>query len=88
MIGANVLEAGDELCLARQTGAAPTCSPLAGTIEVRQLASDCYQHSSGITTCANSIDVSLHATSDWQGTAFTLDAEMLTVGSWVATDCE
>jgi hypothetical protein len=75
-------------CLPRQSGGEPICAPLAGTVDVRALAADCYEHESGIGACAETIDLTLHARSDWEGTVLTVDADMLTTGSWVDTACD
>jgi hypothetical protein len=75
------------LCMARQTGGPSICSPLAGTIDVRQLTRDCFVHQSGVGACAETIELTLHATSVWETTVMQIDAEMLTVGDWVESDC-
>lgn len=77
-----------ELCMARQAHAAPVCSALTGTIVVRQLASDCYEHESGIGACAETIDATLHVMSVWEATEFTLDGEILRIEHWVPSACE
>jgi len=74
------------LCMPRQTGSEAICSPLTGTIDVRQLDSECYTHESGISSCIETIELSVHGTSVWQDTRFEIDAEELTVGAWV--ECE
>lgn len=74
-------------CLVRQTGSPPVCSGLSGTIDVRQLAYDCYQHESGISACAETHELQLHITSLWQETRFEINGYDLTVGSWVETEC-
>jgi hypothetical protein len=75
------------LCMERQTGAEPVCSEAAGTIEVRQLAYDCFEHESGISACAETRDLTVHATSAWEGTTFELDGVELTLESWVDGEC-
>jgi hypothetical protein len=77
-----------ELCTARQTHAEPVCAPLTGMVTVRRLASDCYEHESGIGACAETIDATVHVVSDWQDTHFTLDGDVLRLERWVATECE
>jgi hypothetical protein len=65
----------------------PTCTPLAGTVAVRQLAVDCYQHESGVGSCADTVDATLHAVSSFQDTTFQLDGDVLTDDRWVAAAC-
>jgi hypothetical protein len=77
-----------EACLPRETGGDDVCAPLTGTVDVRALAADCYEHESGIGACAETIDLTLHVRSDWEGTTFVVDGEMTTVGSWVDTRCD
>jgi hypothetical protein len=74
-------------CLVRQTGSPPVCSGLSGTIDVRQLAYDCYQHESGISSCAETHELELHITSLWEETRFEIHGSDLTIGSWVDTEC-
>ena len=50
------------------------------------LAEDCFQHESGIGSCAETMDFTIHAESAWEGTVLTVDGEMLTVGEWVESD--
>jgi hypothetical protein len=87
-IGVIVLADHGAACLPRQSGGEPICAPLAGTIDVRALAADCYEHESGIGACAETIDLTLHAQSAWEGTVLAVDADMLTTGSWVDTECD
>jgi hypothetical protein len=75
------------ICLVRQTGSPEVCSDLVGSIDVRQLAYECYEHESGISACAETRELALHVTSAWQGTTFALDGSELTIGSWVDTEC-
>jgi hypothetical protein len=77
-----------EVCMPRSTGGAEVCSELAGTIDVRRLAADCYHHESGVGACIEDLDFTLSATSDWQGTRFELAAEELTTGTWGEVPCD
>jgi len=77
-----------ELCMPRQTHGEPVCAPLTGSVVVRQLAADCYEHESGIGACAETIDATLHVASDWQDTQFTLDGDVLRLERWVGTECD
>lgn len=71
------------LCMVRQSGGSDVCSALTGTLELRAHARDCYWHSSGIGTCADTLDFTLAGRSDWETTLFTIDSEMFTEGAWV-----
>jgi hypothetical protein len=77
-----------DACMPRQSSGPSICAPLTGTIEVRALDEDCDFHSSGVGTCAETMDFTIAARSPWETTELVLDAEMLTVGSWVETECE
>ena len=71
------------MCMIRQSGAAEVCTALIGTLELRAHERDCYWHSSGIGSCAETLDFTIAARSEWEGTTFTIDGEMLTEGAWV-----
>jgi hypothetical protein len=77
-----------QLCMVRATGDEPVCSDFAGTIDVRQLAADCYNHESGVGACAETIDFTLTASSAWEDTSFAIDATELTIGQWISVACE
>jgi hypothetical protein len=72
------------VCMERRSGDLDdVCTPLTGTLELRAFVRDCYWHSSGIGSCAETLDFTLAARSNWQTTVFTIDAAMLTQGAWV-----
>jgi len=81
------LDGRAEVCMRRMTNGPDVCSPATGTIEVRSLDEDCYWHESGVGSCAETMDFTMHATSVWETTQFVLDAEELTVGSWITEEC-
>ena len=87
-LGTFDLTGNGDACMVRQTGGDEICAPLTGTIELRAYEQDCYTHSSGVGTCAETLDFTLTARSEWQGTVLTVDATMNTVGEWVEADCE
>jgi len=87
-LGTFDLAGQSDACIVRQTGGDEICAPLTGTIELRAYEQDCYTHSSGVGTCAETLDFTLTARSEWQGTVLTVDATMNTVGEWVEADCE
>lgn len=80
-------DAHGEACLVLQTNAAPTCLALAGTVEVRRLSSDCYNHESGVSLCAENVDVSLHATADERGLSMRLDLDVSRAEHWTDAAC-
>lgn len=77
-----------DACLPRQSNGPDICAPLTGTLELRARERDCYFHSSGVGTCAETLDFTISARSEWQGTVLTVDADMYTRGSWVEAECE
>lgn len=86
-VGTFDLEGRGSVCMQRMTNGAEVCSPLTGTIEVRALDEDCYWHESGVGSCAETIDFTIHAESVWETTQLVLGGEMQTVGSWVTEEC-
>lgn len=80
-------DAHGEACLVLQTGAEPTCLALAGTVEVRRLSTDCYNHESGVSLCAENVDVSLHAAVDERGLSMRLDLEISRAEHWTDATC-
>jgi len=77
-----------DVCMPRTAGRDPVCSALAGMIDVRALAADCYHHESGVGQCAETIDFTLDASSEWEGTTFSITAEESTVGEWIDVACD
>ena len=77
-----------EACLVQKTAAAPTCRPLGGTVEVRQLDASCWTHESGISVCAENIDVTLHASSQKDGVDLHVDLDVVRTEHWNDTTCE
>lgn len=77
-----------EACLVQKTDAAPTCLPLTGTVEVRKLDADCWTHESGISVCAENIDVTLHASSQQDGIDLHVDVDVVRTEHWTDTTCE
>ena len=70
------------VCMPRQTGGDDVCSAVTGSIDVRRLDSECYTGNVGISSCIQTIDLSLQVTSVWQDTTFELAAVELTEGAW------
>ncbi len=87
-VGVFDLAGRGDACVVRQSGSDEICAPLTGTIDLRAFEHDCYTHSSGIGTCAETLDFTLTARSEWQGTVLTIDATMNTVGEWVEAECD
>jgi hypothetical protein len=87
-VGTYELAGRADVCIVRQSGGDEVCAPLEGTLELRAFEHDCYTHSSGIGTCAETLDFTLVARSEWQGTLFTIDGTMNTVGEWVEAECD
>lgn len=74
------------LCMPRLSGGDDVCSPVTGSIDVRQLESECYTYDNGISECLFQIDLTLHGISVWEGTTFEIDANELTVGEYAPCD--
>lgn len=75
-------------CLVLQSDAPSTCLPLAGTVDVRRLDADCFHHESGVSVCAENVDVSLHATVDDHGVAMRLDLDVDRAQRWRDAACD
>jgi hypothetical protein len=76
-----------QACLVLQTAAAPTCLTLTGTVDVRRLDSDCYNHESGVSLCADNVDVSLHASTDDNGVSMQLTLDIVRAEHWTSEMC-
>jgi hypothetical protein len=88
--GPSQMLTGDTLgraCLVLQTSAAPTCLTLTGVVDVRALEADCYHHESGISACAENIDVSLHAKAEDRGVSMRVDLDIVRAQQWTNTEC-
>jgi hypothetical protein len=74
-------------CMVLQTGAARTCLSLRGTVEVRRLAKECFHHESGVSVCADDLDVSIHAKTEDAGVALDVDLDIVEAQRWTDPDC-
>jgi hypothetical protein len=75
------------LCLVLSTGAAPTCLSLEGNVEVRRLEIECFNHESGISLCAENVDVTVHATSQEKGVSLQVDVDVGRAQHWTDPEC-
>lgn len=74
-------------CLVLQPGASPACLALVGTVDVRRLEKECFTHESGISACADNVDVTLRATTDDLGLKMDVALEVVSVERWADPTC-
>lgn len=72
-----------EMCLALETGAAPTCTPLTGTISVQAMSSTCIADYG----CSLNIEATLKAMASVDGTSFALTGTLDTTTNVVPSTC-
>jgi hypothetical protein len=80
-------DAHGDVCLVVQSGAPETCVPLGGTIEVKTLALDCFDHESGVSVCAENVDAALRATAADSGASMTIDLDVTEKQHWDDHGC-
>lgn len=80
-------DAEGKACLVLQTEAPETCLPLAGSIEVGTLSVDCFEHESGVSICAENVDVTIHAAPTGTDVSLPLELHVTKHQHWDDASC-